>query len=174
MRFLQNKILESDNLFEYLTDCLRSTKFSELVLRVTKYPRRFFLFARILKWIRYAVRIIETSAMFILAAALLLTILPLGALIIAILLTADDIRASLILRRMDKPGRVYVLFSAGRYGESFAKTLDGEVYIVGGELIHRFLTYRREEGFTRISRAFFIKFRRRFLDSAPERVSYLF
>lgn len=133
------------------------------------------LVTRILRWTAIAVAYIETSAILLVTATLAFAVLPFAALLTLVIFAADNIRASLILRRLPPPtGEIWVIFAAGEFGMKLAKELDGSVYLVRGQLESRFLTMKRKNGITLISSSFFIRLRRRYFDRTPENMRYLF
>ena len=173
------ELLTANNLFSFYYSRVRRTTVWSLADRIIKYSRRFLFITRIVRYAAVIVSIIETSAMLILISTLILTVLPILTVGFIVMLTAESIVTNKRLRELDlrlDREEIYVFAGVGEYGEAYARSLSevAAVYIVANPLKHRFIAAKADGGIIYVSKSFFLRLRRNYFDSTPEKMRYLF
>ncbi len=168
------------NLTSFLLAALRQTSVYSLVGKALKYTRRFMFFTRIFTYIRITVSVIEASAVLILLAAIILVMLPLVLIVfigffIADLLNSRRIFKSDMLEVMLQKERVYIICTAGNFGEEFAHELskNAAVFILTASLKRRFVTALCEGDVWYIRHSFYFKLKRKKLSKINSKIIYL-
>ncbi len=174
-------LLKHKTLTTYLIAKLRSTSFWNAVDRLLKYTRRFLFLTRVLRYIRIAVTIIETSTVLILFTALLIAFIPIFAVLLIMLTVAEIIIGTRILKSEElrlalARERIYIISDVGKFGEDFARALtdnDGTVFILSASLKRRFISLTKSNGVYYIRHAFFFRLKRRHLSALSHKTVYL-
>ncbi len=164
-------LLTSDGIFAYFAKSVRETSLWELANRISRRVKPFLLATKIVRRTRIFLRVVETSAILLLAVGLTLAALPFALLAGVAYLTLERIRASRILRELElSDGRIYVVFS----DRIPFIPRDGELFLVRGQIKSRFFCLKRTENATLISKTFFLRLRKRKFDAISERMVYIF
>ena len=168
------------SLVPFLLATIRKTSVYSLVSKALKYTRRFMLLTRIFTYIRITVSIIEASAVLILFTAILLAVFPLILLTFIGFLIADTVNSRRILKCDDLSDtlakkRVYVICTAGNFGENFAHELSegAAVFILTASPQKRFITAKKERGVWYIRHTFYFKLKRKKLSKINSKIVYL-
>ena len=173
------ELLTANNLFSFYYSRIRHTTLWSLADRVIKYSRRFLFITRIVRYSAVIVSIIEKSVLLILISTLILTVLPILAAGSVAMLTAESIVTNKRLRELDlrlDREEIFVFAGVGEYGEAWTRSLSevAAVYIVANPLKHRFIAAKADGGIIYVSKSFFLRLRRDYFDSTPEKMRYLF
>lgn len=109
-------ILSAKNIFSLYIDRARSTSIWNAADRAIKYTRRFFFITKLLRFAAAVITFVQTSAMLIASATLILTLLPLVLIVVLAAGISGWFCENRILRKYPPPkdGSIYVLLPPDR------------------------------------------------------------
>ena len=109
-------ILNAKNIFSLYIDRARSTSIWNAADRAIKYTRRFFFITKLLRFAAAVITFVQTSAMLIASATLILTLLPLVLIVVLAAGISGWFCENRILRKYPPPkdGSIYVLLPPDR------------------------------------------------------------
>ena len=109
-------ILSAKNIFSLYIDRARSTSIWNAADRAIKYTRRFFFITKLLRFAAAVITFVQTSAMLIASATLILTLLPLVLIVVLAAGISGWFCENRIRRKYPPPkdGSIYVLLPPDR------------------------------------------------------------